>query len=300
MRRRAFTLIELLVVIAIIALLISILLPSLAAAKEQANKVKCEANLHAFGQSTTLFAQDNSGHLPCAQLGIWGPPPWWGALVYTRDFIQLKDNYGMAYKEWVCPARAPADTYYDRMTYGWLNGNATLAQFQAGEQDAYNNYYNKGLYPDPWQYKGNPGSGNAYGLPADMATIGYYNAPHFIEIMDYENMFGNPWNTFMPYMVTKAQGVANEDATAYPSLAQYNSNPPIIADATLEQNSGQWYRFGHGRTWKLGSAVDPNTNSVSSHIGDVSVNVLYADGHAENKKPELTSYQTGGSSAWFY
>ena len=91
-----FTLVELLVVIGIIALLISILMPALSRARDQANRVKCMANMRTLMQALVMYTSENK---------LWMPPSNWGG------------NF---------PDARPAS---DKGTAGWLYDNPKWASW---------------------------------------------------------------------------------------------------------------------------------------------------------------------------
>ena len=71
MKKRAFTLIELLVVIAVIAVLMSILMPSLNLAREQARSVACASNLKSMVLGWRLYAGSNDDKIVnCAPIRL--------------------------------------------------------------------------------------------------------------------------------------------------------------------------------------------------------------------------------------
>lgn len=64
---KAFTLIELLIVISIIAILASILLPALVAARDRGKAIRCVSNLRQIGQAFIMYSDDYNGYLPASK-----------------------------------------------------------------------------------------------------------------------------------------------------------------------------------------------------------------------------------------
>jgi len=126
-RAVGFTLIELLVVIAIIALLASILLPSLGLARNMARASSCMSNLHNVGMSLQMYTADNHGYFPSSYSYLNGTSSaggyyHWTAALSPTDYTALVTSgtsYPHTANQYVCPSQASG---------GWAPANFTLGR----------------------------------------------------------------------------------------------------------------------------------------------------------------------------
>lgn len=179
--QKAFTLVELLIVIGIIALLISILLPSLARARQQAQAIVCLNNLRQIGTGVLMYTQDNNGYFPRASMTApmaspieynsqnlsWGvPPTWYGTLQRPITY------YGSYYKLNQIPRSA------ETILFGEINPEITGAMGDHFMVDTWN--------PDNFKDPDNPvtvamnqhGKGSNYIYGDGHAVFSVFNNLH--------------------------------------------------------------------------------------------------------------------------
>jgi len=138
-----FTLIELLVVVAIIALLVSILLPSLAAARATARRVQCMARLREVGTAISMYGNDWDGYFvpvcryftaqEVAENKSYYQPWYWKKVLGRFMGYQLTGAVDpndpsrpavqdvQAMKLWNCPEPKPTESLARYGINDWLN-----------------------------------------------------------------------------------------------------------------------------------------------------------------------------------
>ncbi|MBW7906007.1 MAG: type II secretion system GspH family protein [Phycisphaerae bacterium] len=100
-RRGAFTLIELLVVVAIIALLMSIMLPSLTCAREGARAARCGVLLRSLGNGLHAYATENADWLPGVNTTGVALSEYRG--VFNAQILRQNHQWPVQTYDWISP-----------------------------------------------------------------------------------------------------------------------------------------------------------------------------------------------------
>lgn len=250
---RGFTLVELLVVIGIISLLISILLPSLARARESAVSVACLSNLRQMGIAINMYTNENQGKLPVGDYGKWFDTtpdtldddtrwyllinPYLGGVGNTEKTIQ-SGNGGSLSKLFQCPGAfiASGRNHYSANIIVMPNKKlmtlaAPLIPYKVGRMGAMRNPAEVVLIAEGTQVQGH---WNWSAEPVAKAMDGYIEA----------------WST----------GGVSE-----------TTRQKVVGTGSNRDEANWSYPPGGDIRWR--------------HMGNSTMNVLYADGHAESHKP---------------
>lgn len=317
---RAFTLVELLVVIGIIALLVSILLPTLAKARQAAQTVACAANLHSICQAMRIYAAQYNDYIAGS--------PW------TSGFSLLPTNQPplgsipdiISDSDWECPLAKIMGVNFDD------NTAETDRMQRFLQMQSFKSYIcpANGFLEPPFD--------NAPGWPT-IPLISYNTAWIFLELPDVESN-GN-WGTGTPSYGAggnggwceygaSVQGAENNPLGYIPKVSKvgnpsekiyiadggrysyyktpvpdYETGPNELTGGGAFADQGAWTTFSRSwdRYWCPGAQTNkPTSASIDTRIyayrhgsfvpfsppGQLFMNCGFYDGHVE-KMDDLQS-----------
>lgn len=292
-RPRGFTLVELLVVIGIIALLISILLPSLSRARKSAKAVKCMTQQREIGNAFRYYSMDFDGYYPPAQINMASGQtyklgdatfPILGLGAYWFNFINeyvTDSNAGLANTSdrdaasirynsvlWGCPEwlgyhrSVASDTVdFNRVQPGY-GMNAFAGFDEANYRNSYPPYPSKEIaYNFAWK------QGDSNGFVKD--TLWGRNSAERMLIADSRFWLAD-------------SSPPPADGVLPPLMGEFNRG---------NETAGQTYVsvFRHG---EVSSAAAGFRYSFDTKVDRVNYNILYADGHVAATKDPADAYRT--------
>lgn len=132
MNRRAagFTLVELLVVIALIALLMTLLMPALSAARRQSEQSICLSRLRQLTAACTAYAVDHNGEFPFGKRVNWADHDHYRSWLNGYMWKVLRNRYGLPRECGTCVhanalpedvgAYDPSIREYADVAWGWI------------------------------------------------------------------------------------------------------------------------------------------------------------------------------------
>jgi len=302
-RRSAFTLIELLVVVAIIALLISILLPTLSRAKQQTRALKCLGNLRSLGQGVMVYVTE------------WRrlPGPLHPAVYRNQGLKALMEDpvRPMSYENAVWTqerfltwklrgAFSDSTTFKDSVT-----DQISTCPVSAGINPDSNfvSFYNTtGRYVYPTHYVLNNVGLNG----EDGGALGNMRTTDPAQYFGFSSYSRNDPNLlalerkYPPQPISKVDRPAEEWMIAD---AWYRKRPNAAFPELQQEGPYQWDWTGESlpnfaphfakRTYRFSSSSDRNSESSTIRNGkqDGQTNTVYFDGHARpvNSKTLTTS-----------